>query len=99
MIGNSNIQECKIKDEINILSVTTTMEAGVDIGALESVMMSNMPPERFNYQQRVGRAGRRDNPLAIALTVCRNRSHDAFYFQHPEKITNDPTLSSLIFLE
>lgn len=90
--GNSNIQECKIKDEINILSVTTTMEAGVDIGALESVMMSNMPPERFNYQQRVGRAGRRDNPLAIALTVCRNRSHDAFYFQHPEKITNDPTL-------
>lgn len=89
---NNGDKECKIKDEINILSVTTTMEAGVDIGALESVMMSNMPPERFNYQQRVGRAGRRDNPLAIAITVCRNRSHDIFYFEHPEKITNDPTL-------
>lgn len=82
--------EIPLVDEIDILSVTTTMEAGVDIGALQGVVMANMPPQRFNYQQRVGRAGRRSEHLAVALTVCRGaRSHDEHYFAHPDAITGD----------
>jgi ATP-dependent helicase YprA (DUF1998 family) len=78
-------------DGIDLLSVTTTMEAGVDIGSLQAVVMANMPPMRFNYQQRVGRAGRRGDALAVALTVCRGtRTHDEYYFTHPEKITGEP---------
>lgn len=78
-------------DGVDLLSVTTTMEAGVDIGSLQGVVLANMPPSRFNYQQRVGRAGRRDGAVAIALTVCRGRSHDEYYFDNPQLITNEPT--------
>lgn len=75
---------------IDLLSVTTTLEVGVDIGPLQAVMLGNMPPQRFNYQQRVGRAGRRGQAFALVLTFCRGRSHDEFYFSEPGRITNDP---------
>lgn len=55
---------------LNILSCSTTMEMGVDIGGISEVVMNNVPPKSANYLQRAGRAGRRNESKALALTFC-----------------------------
>lgn len=88
--------ENRLVEEVDLLSVTTTMEAGVDIGSLIAVMMGNVPPQRFNYQQRVGRAGRRGSPLSIALTIAKGNSHDQTHYNQSYRmvsaIPSDPYL-------
>lgn len=70
--------------QINLLSSSTTFEVGVDLGDLDVVFLRNVPPEPFNYTQRVGRAGRRDT-AGFALTYCRRNSHDLHYYEDPEE--------------
>ncbi len=70
---------------VNALVCTPTLELGIDIGRLDSVLMRNVPPLPANYWQRAGRAGRRHR-MAVNMTYCRPVSHDRAYFAEPAKL-------------
>jgi hypothetical protein len=74
--------------KINLLSSSTTLEMGVDIGELQAVALRNFPPHVSNYQQRAGRAGRRTDGVAITLMYGQRRPHDRYYFEKPTELIN-----------
>ena len=82
----------------NLLSATPTLEMGVDIGDLSSVMLCSVPPNQASYLQRVGRAGRVDGN-AFASTLADGASpHDLYFFEDTMEMLAGEVASPGIFL-
>ena len=81
----------------NLLSCTPTLELGIDIGELSSVILCSVPPAQANYLQRIGRAGRQDGN-ALNVTVANAAPHDLYFYAEPETMLSGKVDPPGIFL-
>jgi DEAD/DEAH box helicase domain-containing protein len=73
------------RSDPNLLSATSTLEMGINIGDLSTVLLASVPPEPANYLQRIGRAGRRDGN-ALVGTLVTGTAHDLYFFADPREM-------------
>jgi DEAD/DEAH box helicase domain-containing protein len=92
------MREPSLSTDVKLLSSTPTMEMGVDVGDLSTVLLCSVPPEQANYLQRVGRGGRRDGN-SLALTVATSDAHDLSYYESPLKMLAGDVSMPAIFLK
>ncbi|MEB3290116.1 MAG: Zn-binding domain-containing protein, partial [Leptolyngbya sp.] len=70
------------RSDPNLLSATSTLEMGINIGDLSSTLLCSVPPTQANYQQRIGRAGRRDGNAFVGA-IANGRPHDLYFWANP----------------
>lgn len=83
--------------DTNLLSCTPTLEMGIDIGDLSTVVLCNMPPAQAQFLQRTGRAGRKDGN-ALNIAIANARPHDLYFYAEPMEMIQGIVEPPKIFL-
>ena len=83
--------------DTNLLSATPTLEMGIDIGDLSSVLLCSVPPSQANYLQRAGRGGRKDGN-SFVLTLANGNPHDLYFYADPLRMLTGEVEAPAIFL-
>lgn len=71
-----------------VLYCSPTMELGVDISALNTVFLRNVPPTPANYAQRSGRAGRSGQAALVVTYSAAMSPHDQWFFHHADQMVH-----------
>lgn len=82
----------------NVLSCTPTLEMGIDIGDLSTVILCSIPPAQSQFLQRTGRAGRKDGN-ALTLAIAAARPHDLYFYADPLDMMEGNVVPPKIFLK
>ena len=86
----------KNKDLIGVVS-TNALELGIDIGSLDSVIISGYPGTVISTWQQAGRAGRTNAESLVTLVAFQNPL-DQYFMKHPDDFFGRPHEQAIIDL-
>ncbi len=86
----------KNKNLIGVVS-TNALELGIDIGSLDSVIISGYPGTVISTWQQAGRAGRTSSDSLVTLVAFQNPL-DQYFMKHPDDFFGRPHEQAIIDL-
>lgn len=79
---------------IDIMVATKTLELGIDIGSVATVINCSAPLSSNEYYQRIGRGGRRGNSLALTI-LNDTGALDAYFAAKFEQLIDNPEFEAI----
>jgi DEAD/DEAH box helicase domain-containing protein len=77
------------------VAATSALELGIDVGALDAVLIAGYPGTRASMWQQAGRAGRRAD-ASLAILVAQDDPLDQYLVGHPEDLFAKPPEAAVV---